>query len=274
MYKLIALDLDGTLLDKSKRISVENLMFIDKAIQSGYEVIIATGRRYYSAKELTSSIKSHITILANNGNIIRNSLDDKILFSKFIEKSDLRDVLVEGNILNLHPIIHVDYFLEGYDMIIEENTFKMNYLPKDEKRYRIIPKDLIYDVDRVLAIVYRGEKELLKDFYNNLNDKYPDRYSSHVLENIDISEAMFEVMNPLGSKWKSILEYSRSIGIKPDEIIALGDDNNDLEMILNAGLGIAMKNGSTLVREAANIITERDNNNSGVAFELRKILDI
>ena len=88
-----------------------------------------------------------------------------------------------------------------------------------------------------------------------------------------MAEAMFEIMNPQGSKWKSILEYSNSRGIKPEEIIAFGDDNNDIEMIVNAGLGVAMKNGSSLIKEVADNISEKDNEDSGVAFELKKILD-
>lgn len=277
MYKLIALDLDGTLLDKNKNITSDNILFINEIIEKGYEVVIATGRRYYSAKQLTQSINKHMTIMANNGNIIRNSLDDKIIFSRFMDRMDIKDVLIAGKLKNLHPIIHVDYFYDGYDMVIESDICESNYcnyLPKDETRFKTISTDLIYDIDRVLALVYPGKIAILKEFYKELNHKYPNRYNSHVLEHIDIAEGMFEVMNPLGSKWKSLLEYSSSIRIKPEEIIAVGDDNNDAEMILNAGLGIAMKNGSDLVKDAAKIITERDNNNSGVSFELRRILDI
>ncbi len=277
MFKLIALDLDGTLLNRNKEISSENLEVINKVIDKGYEVVIATGRGYYLAKGLINSIKRPMTILANNGNILRSSKDDKVIFSKFINKADFKNVLLLGKSYDLHPIIHVDYYLDKIDMIIEDDYSQAKYkayLTKNDNRFKKISDDSIYDIDRALAIVYPGKKAMLNEFSFEINKRFPNRYNSHLLEKIDMAEAMFEVMNPQGSKWKSIVEYSNSKGIRPEEIIAFGDDNNDIEMIVNSGLGVAMKNGSSLIKEVADIISERDNENSGVAFELKKILNI
>ncbi len=276
MFKLIALDLDGTLLNDQKTIPNGNLDFIKDAILAGYEIVIATGRRYYSAKELTSEIPNEMVILANNGNIIRNSVSDKIILNKFMDKDDAIRVLKLGKSLGLNPIVHVDYYEDGVDILVEKETCEGEYSSffRNINRYKIISaEDLLYQ-DRVLAIVYPGFKSRLLDFYKKLNDNYPQAYNSHILDNIQMAEALLEIMNPLGSKWKSLVEYADSKGIKPGEIIAVGDDNNDLEMILNAGLGISMKNGSKLVLEAADLITERDNNHSGVAYELRKVLGL
>lgn len=277
MYKLIALDLDGTLLDRNKDISDENLRVLNVAIHKGYEVVIATGRGYYLAKKLTSKIESPMTIMANNGNILRNSQDDEMIFSWFLNKDDYKDIMLLGKKYELHPIIHVDYYNEGVDMIIENEHCYAKYkayLDRGNNRFKIIPGDSIYAVERVLAMVYPGKKDILMEFSKEINNKFSDRYNSHLLEKIDMAEAMFEVMNPHGSKWKSLLEYSNSKGIKPEEIVAIGDDNNDVEMIVNAGLGIAMKNGSSLIKDVADIISERDNEESGVAFELQKLLDL
>lgn len=275
MFKLIAIDLDGTLLNKSKEISKENRNIIEKIIDLGYEVVIATGRRYFSAKMLIKSINREMIILANNGNNVRKSGNDEVIFTKYLLKDDYKHVILEGRNRSLHPIIHVDYFNEGYDMIIEnDSSHVINNLYDNDKRIKVIPSSDIYDIDKVLAVVYADNAMLLEKFHNDIKIKYPNKFSTHVIRNIEIAEAMYEVMNPLGSKWISLLEYASSIGIKPQEIIAIGDDNNDLEMIMNAGLGIAMKNSSTSIKEVANIITDRDNNNSGVAFELGKILGI
>lgn len=277
LYKLIALDLDGTLLNDEKKIPQLNLDFISDAIVAGYEIVIATGRRYYSAKELTSKIPNDLTILANNGNIIRNSIDDKIIFNKFISKDDLMKVLKLGKELSLHPIVHVDYYEDGIDMLVESVFFEReacSYFTATENRYKIMSIEELFEQERVLALVYPGKKSKLVDFYKQLNNRFPKAYNSHILEKIQIAEAMLEIMNPWGSKWKSLVEYADTKGIKADEIIAVGDDNNDLEMIINAGLGISMKNGSSLMLEAADLVTQRDNNESGLAYELRKILGL
>jgi Cof subfamily protein (haloacid dehalogenase superfamily) len=276
LFRLIALDLDGTLLDDNKVISNENIIIINKLIQQGYKIIIATGRGYFSAKNLIKGIGNNLTILANNGNIIRNTSDDKTIYSRFMDKDNIKEILVEGEKLHLNPIIHVDYYKDGFDMITEENKNNESidkYISKYINRCKVVNKEALYDLDRVLTLVYPGDRKTINEFYCLIKEKYPDKYSSHILNNIQVAEAMFEIMNPLSNKWISIMEYCKSIGIESREVIAIGDDNNDLDMISNAGLGIAMKNGSILVKESADIITDLDNNKSGVASILKEILD-
>lgn len=275
MFKLIAIDLDGTLLDDNKRIPEGNIKYLNNVINKGYELVIATGRMYSSAKALINEIDAPLTILANNGNIARRSDDDKLIFAKYLEKDDSLNVITLGKQWELHPIIHVNYYDEGIDMIIEEKGFdpESPYFHSNKNRLKILSKDHIKDVNNILAITYPGQMSALQHFYNELNKNYPDRFSHHILENISIAEGFYEIMNRGGNKWNSLVEYASSISIKPKEILAIGDDNNDIEMILNAGLGIAMKNGSELVKEASDLVTKYDNNNAGVAFELSKILD-
>jgi Cof subfamily protein (haloacid dehalogenase superfamily) len=276
LYKLIALDLDGTLLDDNKKISTENIITINNLINKGLKVVIATGRGYYSAKKLTEKLDKKLTILANNGNIIRNTSDDLTIFARYMEKEIVKDILIEGKKINLNPIVHVDYFTDGIDMVIEENisdNFIERYISKNPSRFKAVSNNILYNVDRVLALVYLGSRERLNVFYQGLIDKYPKKHSSHILNNIQVAEAMLEIMNPFANKGVTLLEYCNSIGIKAEEVIAIGDDNNDIDMIKNVGLGIAMKNGSELVKGSADIVTEEDNNNSGVAYILNKIFD-
>ena len=194
-----------------------------------------------------------------------------------MENIAFRQIIRESQTRNLQPIIHVDYFTEGFDMVVQED-FKheeyKDFFPKDETRLKIIPAKNLIDIDRVLAIVYAGDKIPLTSFNNHIIENYPSRYNSHIMENIDIAEAMLEVMNPQGSKWKSLLRYANSLRIDAKEIICIGDNNNDIEMVLNSGLGIAMKNGSSFVKQVSDIITTKDNNESGVAFELKRVLNI
>lgn len=273
LYKLIAIDLDGTLLDNNKKISRENLDTINMLIKKGYEIVIATGRRYWSAKELTKEIDGHMTILANNGNIVRNSENDQILIEKYLNIEDFRVVVSEGRKRNLHPIVHINGYEEGFDIILEFHKQADDYLIKDN-RYKRVNNYLEIKDDRILAVVYTGTKSLIHSFNKDINERFTNRYNTHVMENIQSVEAFMEVMHPLGSKWLSLVEYAKKIKINPEEIIAIGDDNNDIDMIKNSGLGIAMKNASFRARSVAKIITEKDNDELGVAFELKRVLSI
>ena len=275
MYKLIALDLDGTLLTDNKEITKENLDAIYQLIDKGYEVVIATGRNYYSARTITNNIKKHLIYICNNGNIVRDAIDDRVIASSYLNPKDSKIILQEGSYRDLLPIIHVDYFEDGYDIIVGDYVDNEMRKPRSQNyfsRAKIIYDNVEDNLDRVLSIVYPGELKILNDFHLAINELYPDRYNSHVMEHATQAEALLEIMNPEGTKWNTLIKYANSLGIKAEEIIAIGDNNNDIEMIINAGLGIAMKNGSRLAKEVADTISEKDNNESGVAFVLKKII--
>ena len=277
MYKLIAIDLDGTLLDNRKMIPKENLGVVHELIDKGYEVVIATGRRYWSAKQLIKDINSPLTILANNGNIVRNTKDDQVIIKKYLKLDDFKTLIQEGRKIGLNPIIHVDNYEQGIDLIIEMDKIHKdyyNYLSKFEERYKKVENYLEIDDDKILAVVYVGSKKDMEGFHTHINKLYPNIYNSHVVENIASAEALLEIMHPLGCKWLSLHEYAKEKGIKESEIIAIGDDNNDAQMIKNAGCGIAMKNSNQQVKNLADIITEKDNNESGLALELGKVLNL
>ncbi len=277
-YKLVAIDLDGTLLNEKKKIPAENKVILKELMSSGVEVIIATGRRYYSAKKLISELElTDSTIMANNGTIVRDLRTDNLIKSRCFEHEDFYSLIREGKQRNLHAITHVDHFSEGYDILVEfeKNDIKYkNYLGDIANRYRTIENLLKYANPKALAIVYTGEFEQLKEFQENLNLKYKGKFNAYLMHNLASVGTMLEIINASGSKWVSIMEYALGKGIKSEEIIAIGDDNNDIEMIKNAGLGIAMKNATKEVKAAANIISEKTNDESGVGIVLKEIFNL
>lgn len=277
MYKLIAIDLDGTLLDDNKTIPEENVLTLRDLIDRGYEIVIATGRRYLEAKELIKDIDRNLVILANNGNIVRNMQDDKLIIKKYLNMEDFRKLVHESKKRGLHPLILVDDFENGIDIIVETGSashFHRVYISRAKNRYREVKDYLNMEDVNILSVAYAGSRKDMEELYNYINERYPNVYKTHLMENINLAEALLEIMNPLGDKWFSLLEYARERNITQSEIIAIGDDNNDIEMIRNSGCGIAMKNGSNQVKEVADMVTEKDNNQSGVAHALRKISKI
>lgn len=277
MYKLIAIDLDGTLLTDDKNISEENFKILRELMEKSYEIVIATGRRYWSAKKKVEKIDDELVILANNGNIVRKMKDDEILIKKYLNIDDFHTLVEEGKKKGLYPIVHVDGYDDGYDMIIEldKDNFKYhNYLDDNLNRFKKIKDILKISDPKVLTVVYMGIREELEEFHSHLTGKYPKKYNSHVMHNLTGSHinegvGLLEVMNPSGTKWLSLEKYAENKGILPEEIIAIGDDNNDISMIKNAGLGIAMKNATQKTKEVSDIVTDKDNNEDGVAHILK-----
>ena len=277
-YKLIAIDLDGTLLNEEKKVPTENKVILKELINRDIEVVIATGRRYYSAKKLIKDLEmDNTTIMANNGTIVRDMKTDQLITTRYFDHEDFYSLIREGKERKLHAITHVDHYLEGYDILVElEKTDKRykNYLNDVYNRYRNIDDLLKYSNPKALAIVYTAGFEELKEFQNSLNLKYKGKYNAYLMHNLTNVGTMLEIINARGSKWISLNEHAMKKGIKRDEIIAIGDDNNDIEMIKNVGLGIAMKNATREVKSVSDMITEKTNNEGGVGFVLKDIFKL
>ncbi|KPU27128.1 HAD family hydrolase [Caloranaerobacter sp. TR13] len=276
-YKLLAIDLDGTLLTDDKRMLEENKKVLTALSKKGLEIIIATGRRYWSAKNFAKELGIELTILANNGNIIRRISDDRVLVTKYLEKEDFHQIVKKGRNMGLHPILHVNHYEEGYDLLIEEdeegNKYS-NYVKKNIVRHKKLKNILDYEESRILVICYENSYETLRKFEKKIHKEYPQRFNTHILINGSDIGPILEIMSLKGSKWLSLRDYAKDKGINESQIIAIGDDNNDVEMVAKAGLGIAMKNGTEKVKKAADIITKKTNNEAGVAQVLKEIFKI
>ncbi|WP_069649054.1 HAD family hydrolase [Caloranaerobacter ferrireducens] len=276
-YKLLAIDLDGTLLTDDKRMLEENKKVLIALSKKGLEIIIATGRRYWSAKNFAKELGIELTILANNGNIIRRISDDRVLVTKYLEKEDFHQIVKKGRSIGLHPILHVNHYEEGYDLLIEEdeegNKYS-NYVKKNIIRHKKIKNILDYEESKILVICYESSYETLRKFEKKIHKECPRKFNTHILLNGSDIGPILEIMSLKGSKWLSLRDYAKDKGINESQIIAIGDDNNDVEMVKKAGLGIAMKNGTDKVKKAADIITKKTNNEAGVAQVLKEIFKI
>ena len=268
-YKMVVLDLDGTLLDDKKQISKKNTDMLNKLNKKGIEIVIATGRNYYMAKTLTDSIKSvEPVILANNGAIIRRSHNDELIEHNYLDFSEFEKIYKEGLKCNLNPVLHVDEYFNGYDLIYEREDYEeayLGYIKKDYKRARMVK--FTSDINNILSVCYFDEYNKLSMFENEMEKKNDGRFN--VICNRNISKRpLLEFLHPDGCKWKALKKYAISINILPEEIIAMGDDNNDVELLENSGMSVAMRNGTDESIKAAKKISKYDNNNSGVYYEI------
>lgn len=275
-YKIIVLDLDGTLLNDEKIISKKDEIILKKLHSKGIQIVIATGRNYYMAKKLTERIKeTKPIILANNGAISRLSYNDELIEHSYLDSTIFSSIYEEGLKYNLNPVIHVDEYDNGFDMIFENEDYEetyLGYVKKEDRRVKYVkfkPKDIM----NILSVCYLAEFEVLDTFSNKVRKTINGEYNVICNRNIS-NRALLEFLHVNGCKWRALKKYLDRINVKPSEIIAFGDDNNDIELLFNSGLGIAMKNGTESCIKSSNMISKYDNNNSAVSFELSKIFNI
>lgn len=273
-YKMVVLDLDGTLLDDKKQISEKNIEILTYLHKNNIETVIATGRNYYMAKLFTDKIKDiHPVILANNGAIIRRSHNDELIEHNYLNFSEFEKIYNEGLKLNLNPVLHVDEYFNGYDLVYECEDYEeayYGYIKKDYNRARLMK--FKPGINNILSICYFDEYDKLCLLGNAMEEKGKGRFNIIYNRNIG-RRSLLEFLHPDGCKWNALKKYTSSLNIAAEEIIALGDDNNDIELLRNSGLGIAMKNGTVESMKAAKEVSTYDNNNSGVYYALSEIFN-
>lgn len=276
-HKMVVLDLDGTLLNDRKELSPFSIKVLSELQSRRVEIVVATGRRYKFVKDLFRNTGLEVTALCSGGTLARHTGDDGKIMARYVDNRLFCDIVEIGREYFLHPLLHVDHREEGYDFLLEyekSSPFYRSYLRDEDEEYLVVGDFLQHPDNRVLLMCFMGELSVLSNFQARLNQRFNRLIHSHILTTLDRIGPVLEIMNPEGTKWKTLVSYAASLGIKPSQIIAIGDDNNDVELIKNCGLGIAMRNGTDQVKSAAAAVSGYSNNENGAARELINIFGL
>lgn len=266
MYKLIALDMDGTLLTSEKKISEKTKSALKKAEEKGVKVVLASGRplsgitRYLEELDL---FKGDDYVLSFNGGIVINSKTEEVVTSNLLRGSDLKYIYNIAKTLDIN--IHAFSAKEGLI------TPKMSQYTKHEcdiNGINAIIKDFnkITDDEYIIKVMMIDPQEKLDEAIRKLPKDLYDKYS------IFKSTPFFlEFTNKEVDKGKGLKKLGEYLGIKKEEIIACGDAENDLSMVKYAGLGVVMENAIDDVKKVADYIT-LSNDEDGIAHVVEKFI--
>lgn len=258
MEKIISLDLDGTLVDKTNSIPQDTIDYLNMLIKSGFRLILTTGRPYRSMLKFAEYFPENTPLISENGAYIGTRDGSMYKELKRFSKKTFLDLFVKNK-----SIIKNGYFSVGHYAYI------YNRLPKLEPFYHIDENtvvingayDLIKDFEApngAMFIVKSDEREKFEEYIRNSKkiayrcygyDQNNAVYEVSIAE-IDKSIALAKVLKYLNASWS--------------DLIHIGDGLNDLKSIKLAGCGVAMKNGEAEVREAAKYITDKTNEENGV----------
>lgn len=275
MYKLVCIDLDGTLLDDKKEISERTINLLEKLLENGIMVLIATGRHYYMVVDFLKDLNTDILVCANNGAMCRYKNSGDLFSVHYVANSDVNKIVKIAREERLNSYIYVDSFIEDYNLIVEDNLPKLSHFEErivdrkvTEERIKHFKEVDLSAINSALCVAYLDEKEKISRLYNRFihdNSLVKNVYT------IPDGRGVMEFQSLKSDKWNAILEYIDSLGISTSEVIAFGDEFNDVNMVKYAGLGFAMKNGVDSVKSVADRITKYTNNEEGVYFELMEL---
>jgi len=271
MYKLVVSDMDGTLLNRKGMVSERNKRALKEILKKGVHVAIATGRIYTSAKVYAKYLGIVTPIIACNGAIVKDLHDDSIIYEKHIEPKDCFEVfdICRENQLYFHFYTADTFYTEKMEYSsLKYLEWNKTMNEKEQINIQIIdnPYELVSHFDeRVYKIqINSDDMELLEKTRKNLEQ----------IENFEISKSWFnniEIMNRGVSKGNAVMHLAKSMGIKQEEVICFGDNENDISMLSYAGLGVAMGNAEELVKRSADHVTT-SNDEDGVAEVIEKYI--
>lgn len=256
--KLIAFDLDGTLLNDERELSENNIKAIKKLLNNDIKIVIATGRpfagfsRFLRQLDILHEDNYSIT---NTGSIIRENIDYGNIK---LNAMDLNDYLFIKKITENYDDIQVAFYTDDYLYIDEQNPNEAFIHDKNILRMETRSTDA-YSNEPICRINVMGEKELLDKFQKENLIVLEKKYAT--MRNETFS---FEILNKDSSKGKGLEYLSEYLNIERDEIMAFGDNVNDVDMIEYAGVSVAMKNGKDVLKTKADYIAE-PNSDDGVA---------
>ena len=252
---MIVTDMDYTLLNKDKQVSERNRLALHAAMKKGVHVVVATGRIYTSALYYAKLLGISTPIIASNGAIIREEMTDDTIYECLLQEEAMLKMISLSREMGLfchlfsRDTIYTEKLVNISNRYTEWNQFMAE---KDQVQIKLLESfDQMTSDERkeiFKAVVVDDDAGKLQKIREEIEKTGIVSASQSLIDNL-------EVMNKEVSKGNAVKRLAERYGIKPEEIITIGDNENDISMIEYAGLGVAMGNGAQCLKDKADYIT-------------------
>ena len=266
MIKMLVLDIDGTIIKKDFTYSTALKETLLKLQNNGIKVVIATGRMHGGAVPLVRELGLHTPIISYQGSMVRNQYEnDEILYSRRMTARQAREVIEYFRAQKVHINAYTNdkLYVEQDDDLIKE------YVNHRYVKYNVIDNLETLDLsklDKLLCIENNPIK--MEKIVNDLSGKHKGE-----LFIVKSMAHYCEVTHPEATKGKAIEFLCKYWNINLSETMAIGDQDNDIEMIKTAGIGVAMGNATPKLKENADFIT-KSVEEDGALFAIEKFIGV
>lgn len=272
--KILAFDLDYTLLDSKKQVSARTRETLKRAARKGYTLVVATGRGLSTVPQMVLEIEGFTYIVTANGARVTELSTGRCVHAELLGEEDIKPAL---------PFIEDPDIMR--EVFFDNRVYTDRHCLADLPRYGVTdPANQNYilttrePVDDTVSVIHStfGRLENVNIFIGE-----PEKHARYLAElrkiptiNVVTSfKSNIEIGSSRASKGKGLTALAASFGLGPEAVMAFGDSNNDLSMIQDAGVGVAMANASEEIKAAADYITAGCDED-GVAQALEKLLGI
>lgn len=267
MYKLIAIDIDGTLLNDKHEVTPEVREAIEEAKKKGVKIVLCSGRAIGGVRRYIKKLGLNGEddfVAAFNGGIVQRTSNEEVVVKRTMSFEDIKKLYELSRDFGVAMNVFDESKMYTLNKEINKYTVLDAYLLQIDLAYRTLeelPEDMTF-----IKVVFVEETEPLGRAIDSIPREFWDTYAM-----VKSAPFYFEFLHPEASKGNAVRKIAEMLGIKREEVMCIGDSGNDLSMIQYAGLGVAMENAMDVLKEHADYIT-LSNNESGVAHAIRKFV--
>jgi Cof subfamily protein (haloacid dehalogenase superfamily) len=245
-FRMIAIDLDGTLLSPAGEVTPRAKQAVRKALDAGLLVCFATGRNWTESKTVLEACEHYASAVFVGGAMVVDTKKEVVLHRMMMQPTLARDLSRHLEAAG-HAVLALqdtgsagfDYLVTG-DIPVNEPT--KHWMRITAAKIRTVPRLADHAHDHTIRVGIVAPPDESARMKWSLNENFQDRIVCHSLFVPTYQVEVLEIFDPAVNKWEGVKLVAQRHGIQEDEIVAIGDDVNDLPMIANAGLGVAMGN--------------------------------
>ena len=263
MIRLIATDLDGTLLNNEHKISDYNKKVISAVNEKGIKVILSTGRPTSAATKFLDDLNIETDMISFNGAMITDR-NGNILYENNLESSIGKELI---EIAKKYKIYYQGFLGERWNLSDAKSKWLDFYISIAKINNYIVGFDNIKDFS-FSKFMFIGENEILKEIAEELDKKLKDKVYYAFSRPVYL-----EVHSPKVSKANALCFLLNKYDIKKENVMAFGDNNNDIEMLEIAGISVAVDNAENALKEKAKYIT-KSNIENGVGYFINEYFNL
>lgn len=253
MIKLVATDIDGTILIPEGEFTAEVKSCINNLSSRGVKVVLVTGRMNAAAQLIAKELNLDTPIVSYQGGLVTNG--ETTLYERYLTKKQAEDIIDWAKEENIHLNLYNDDVLysESDDYEIKRYC-SIQHIEYKLTDFSSLNKD---KVNKILAIDYNNPEKIDK-LEKDLNKRFPDLYI------VKSTPYFLEFSNKEASKYCAVKFLQKYWKLKDDEILTIGDQNNDIELLRAGGIKVAMGNATDELKDCADYITDTVHNNGFV----------
>lgn len=281
--RLIALDLDGTLLNSRGQLSERNRRAIAEARRRRVRVALVTGRRFWDVRPLALELGLDVPVIAHNGALTKHARTLETVAALLMPLAEAHEVVRLGRAAGAAPLVSDDHQGAGllvFDHLPETNRPLMEYIAWARRihgeeaagRIRHVPSLEAYLDHEPVHVTFSGSDEGMQTLQETLARQLGARVKLMLTLYAKLDFGLLDVLHPQASKGAGLAAVAAEEGLTPAEVMAVGDNLNDLEMLEYAGTGVIMANAERTLHERGRFHTTAANDEDGVAAAIERFV--